>query len=409
MILFCDCFSGISGDMFLGGLIDIGLSVDTLRSELIKLKIPFEIEAKHVLTGSIRATQFLIIDPEKVQAHHPHQHRPARELVRIVQESDLDESIKKKSISIIWKIAQAEGKIHGQKPEDVYLHEIGGLDTLIDITGALIGLSYFKVSKIISSPIPTGSGLINTSHGILPIPAPATIELLKGIPIQAGQTTGELTTPTGAAIISTLADQFGTLPKMIVEKIGYGAGYYDYDRPNVLRLLLGYSSQIKPEEENILIETNLDDMSPQIIEYVSEKLFENGALDVFTTPIYMKKQRPAFQLSVLVSMDKAELLRNIIFQETTTLGVREVLVKKVSLHREDRIIQTVWGKTKVKISYLPKGIKVTPEYEECKKIAREFNIPLLNVFQMIQKTALQILELSQITSPNLSSNQDPSH
>jgi len=400
MILFCDCFSGISGDMFLGGLIDLGLPIDLLRSELTKLKIPFLIQPEKVSKGSIQATQVKIIDPEEYHypEHHDHHHRPAKELVRILQESDLSPTIKEKSQSILGKIAQAEGNIHGQKPEEVFLHEVGGLDTLIDITGVLIGLNFFKIKKVFASTIPTGFGFVETTHGKLPIPAPATLELLKGIPIYSGNIPYELTTPTGAALIASLANEFGTLPHMVVEKIGYGAGFHDFETPNILRLLLGRLSEYQHEEENILIETNLDDMSPQIIEYVSEKLFDIGALDVFTTPIFMKKQRPAFKLSVIIEPEILEKAKDIIFQETTTLGFREFKVKKIFLAREERLVDTPWGKIPVKISQHQKGFRITPEYEECKTIAQKFQLPLIDVIHFVHQSAKKLIEQNNPTS-----------
>lgn len=401
MILYCDCFSGISGDMFLGGLVDLGLPIDLLQEELTKLKISFLIQAEKVTKRAIQATQVIITDPEEHHhhTHHPdhhHHHRPAKELVRILQESDLSSSIKEKSISLLWKIAQAEGSIHGQNPEEVFLHEVGGLDTIIDITGAIIGLNYFHIKKVFASTISTGFGFIETAHGKLPIPAPATVELLKGVPIKSGHIPHELTTPTGAAIIAGITNEFGTLPHMVIEKIGYGAGSHDFEIPNTLRLFLGRLSENERTEENILIETNLDDMSPQIIEYVSDKLFEIGALDVFTTPIFMKKQRPAIKLSVIIQPDLFERVKNILFQETTTLGFREFQFKKVFLAREDRFVETVWGKVRVKIAKHQKGFRITPEYEECKTIAQKFQIPLLDVIRFVHQTATERIELNKL-------------
>ncbi|NLJ50318.1 MAG: nickel pincer cofactor biosynthesis protein LarC [Candidatus Atribacteria bacterium] len=395
MFLYCDCFSGISGDMFLGALVDLGLPIDKLQEELAKLKIPFFIQAEKVSKGSIQATQIKIIDPkENHYTHHGnhHYHRPAKELVGILQESDLPPLIKEKSISLLWKIAQAEAKIHGRKPEDVFLHEVGGLDTLIDISGTIIGLHFFQIKKVFASTIPTGFGFIETAHGKLPIPAPATVELLKGVPIKSGHIPNELTTPTGAVLIANLVDEFGPLPHMIIEKIGYGAGYHDFETPNVLRLFLGCVPENEQVEENILIETNLDDMSPQIIEYVSDKLFDIGALDVFTTPIFMKKQRPAIQLSVIFPSHLFEKVKNILFQETTTLGFRFIHFNKIFLTREDRLVDTTWGKIRVKISKHQKGFRITPEYEECRKIAQKYQIPLLDVIHSIHQSALETIE-----------------
>jgi len=384
--LYLDCFSGISGDMLLSALLDLGISASIFIPEIKKIPIPFEIEIKKVQKHNISATQV------KIKEEEHHHHRPARELIRIIQESPFPSSIKEKAQEIVRKIAEVEARIHGTNPQEIHLHEVGGVDTLVDITGVLIALRMLEIEEIRSSPIPTGHGWVEAAHGLLPIPAPATLELLRGIPIYSGEVEGELTTPTGAALISSLSKSFGSLPFCQIEKVGYGAGERDYSYPNVLRAIMGKRETHLKEEKNLVIETNIDDMSPQIVEYLTEKLFQEGALDVFVTPIFMKKQRPAFQLSVITSPFLKGKMEEVILKETTTLGVREYQVDKYFLPREEIEIPTPWGKVRGKLSSFGEMIKITPEYEDCKKIAAQEKIPLLQVIQEAQKEGEKIAE-----------------
>ena len=384
--LYLDCFSGVSGDMFLGSLLDLGIPSSLFISEIKKISIPFEIEIEKVQKQNISATQV------KIREEEHHHHRPARELIRIIQESPFPPSTKEKAQEIVWKIAEVEAKIHGADPQEIYLHEVGGADTLVDIIGVLMALHMLGIEEIRSSPIPTGYGWVETAHGRLPIPAPATLELLRGIPTYSGEVEGELTTPTGAALVSSLSKSFGGLPFCQIEKVGYGAGEKDYPLPNVLRTIMGKKDSYLREEKNLMIETNIDDMSPQVVEYLTEKLFQAGALDVFVTPIFMKKQRPAFQLSVITPISLKGKMEEIILKETTTLGVREYQVDKYFLPRREIEIPTTWGKVRGKLSYWGEMVKITPEYEDCKKIAARKNIPLLQVIQEAQREGERIAE-----------------
>ncbi len=372
--------------MLLSALLDLGISASIFIPEIKKIPIPFEIEIKKVQKHNISATQV------KIKEEEHHHHRPARELIRIIQESPFPSSIKEKAQEIVRKIAEVEARIHGTNPQEIHLHEVGGVDTLVDITGVLIALRMLEIEEIRSSPIPTGHGWVEAAHGLLPIPAPATLELLRGIPIYSGEVEGELTTPTGAALISSLSKSFGSLPFCQIEKVGYGAGERDYSYPNVLRAIMGKRETHLKEEKNLVIETNIDDMSPQIVEYLTEKLFQEGALDVFVTPIFMKKQRPAFQLSVITSPFLKGKMEEVILKETTTLGVREYQVDKYFLPREEIEIPTPWGKVRGKLSSFGEMIKITPEYEDCKKIAAQEKIPLLQVIQEAQKEGEKIAE-----------------
>ncbi len=372
--------------MFLSSLLDLGISPSLFISEIKKISIPFEIEIEKVQKQNISATQV------KIREEKHYHHRPARELIRIIQESPFPPSIKEKAQEIVWKIAEVEAKIHGADPQEIYLHEVGGADTLVDVIGVLMALHMLGIEEIRSSPIPTGHGWVETAHGRLPIPAPATLELLRGIPVYSGEIEGELTTPTGAALVSSLSESFGDLPPCQIEKVGYGAGEKDYPHPNVLRAIMGKRESRLKEEKNLMIETNIDDMSPQVVEYLTEKLFQAGALDVFITPIFMKKQRPAFQLSVIAPPFLKSKIEEIILKETTTLGVREYQVDKYFLPREEIEILTPWGKVRGKLSYWGEMVKITPEYEDCKKIAAQEKIPLLQVIQEAQREGEKIAE-----------------
>lgn len=382
-ILYLDCFSGVSGDMFLGALLDLEIiDVSRFASALQDfLPLPFTIATQRVHKKGITATQVSISEP-----HPPHE-RSAQEILDLLHRSSLPDALKEKALTILRRIAEVEGKIHGLPPERVHLHEVGGADTLVDITGVVYALDLLGVCEVHASPIPTGRGFVHTAHGVLPVPAPATLELLKGVPVYAGPEEGELTTPTGAALVSGLARSFGPCPPLTVQGIGYGAGTREHTLPNVLRVILGEREERSYPEKNVLLETNIDDMSPQILEYLTERLFEEGALDVFITPIYMKKQRPAFTVSVLAPPPLAFRLRTIIFEETTTLGIREYEVTKWALPRKEVAITTPWGVIQGKAIQKQGKTCVLPEYEECKKIARRTGLPLLEVLRRVTEGA----------------------
>ncbi|MBC7216987.1 MAG: nickel pincer cofactor biosynthesis protein LarC [Candidatus Caldatribacterium sp.] len=379
-ILYLDCFSGISGDMFLGALLDLGIIEKEAFIAKLKefLPFPFDMAVHRVEKKGITATQVLVTEPYSFRA------RSAQEMFDLLCGGSLPETLREKAQAILKTIAEAEGKIHGRLPEEVHFHEIGGGDTLVDVVGVLYALELLGVQEVYASPIPTGRGFVRTEHGVLPIPAPATLELLRNVPIYTGPAEeGELATPTGAALVSYLVRSFGPCPHLVVRGIGYGAGTQDLSVPNVLRVVLGEREERAHQERNVLLETNIDDMSPQILEYLTERLFEAGALDVFVTPIYMKKQRPAFTLSVLAPVFLAPCLRTIIFEETTTLGIREYEVTKWALPRREVSIPTPWGDIRGKEVSKGGRTLVLPEYEECKKIARKTGLPLREVLQRI--------------------------
>lgn len=376
--IYFDCFSGISGDMILGALLDAGLYPKDLKNELAKLNLsPFEIRSKQVIKNHIKATQVEVI------AQGKNRHRSLTDLYDIIGASELDKDIKQKAKAVFLKIAHAEAKIHGIALEKVHFHEIGALDTIIDVVGVLVGLKKMGVEKIYCSKLNVGNGFVNISHGKFPVPAPATTEILKGIPIYSTDSKGELVTPTGAAIVASLATGFGSMPAIETKQIGYGAGQQDLEHPNVLRVLIGELVPIKKKEQDevYVIEANIDDMNPQYYGHVMDRLFQKGALDVYLTNISMKKNRPAIKLSVISTPDDKEGLIDLILRETTTIGVRIRREQRKVLERDIQKTKTRYGVVRIKRSKLNgKIIKTKPEYDDCKKLAEENEVPLKEVY-----------------------------
>ncbi|MGC9063361.1 MAG: nickel pincer cofactor biosynthesis protein LarC, partial [bacterium] len=304
------------------------------------------------------------------------------------EKSDLEEGTKEKSLNILYKIASSEAKIHGESIEEVHLHELAGIDTIIDVVGSVLGLKLLGIERVYSSPLPLGEGFIETAHGRLPVPAPATVELLKGVPVYSNGIKGELVTPTGAGIISTLTYRFGEIPFITVERIGYGVGKKDFPIPNMVRAIIGELYYSKQRDTNTIIDVNIDDMNPQIYGYIMDRLFSAGALDVFFTPIYMKKSRPAVKLTVISPKDAINSIVDIIFRETTSIGVRMYEVEKVMLPREIIEVDTPWGIAKVKVSYIDDTPKITPEYDDCKVIAEKTGLPVQDIMKEVINQAI---------------------
>jgi uncharacterized protein (TIGR00299 family) protein len=385
-LAYFDCFSGISGDMTLGALVDAGVPIDVLRSELKKLNLPgYELKAEKVKRSGIAATKVhVIIEKKDLKPRH------LPDITAIITKSSLTAGIKEKSIGIFNRLAEAEARVHGTTPEKVHFHEVGAVDAIVDIVGSVVGLDLLGVTRVRASAVNVGSGTVETAHGLLPVPAPAAAELLKGVPFYQSEARFELATPTGAAIISTLASSFGPLPEMKVDRIAYGAADSDFPgRPNVLRLMIGEPAAAYDEDSSILIETNIDDMNPQVYEYIIDKLMQQGAQDAYLTPIIMKKGRPAIQLSVLTEASGTDRAIDTIFRETTSIGVRIHEVKRKKLSREIREIETSYGKIRMKISRRGGEIlTATPEYEDCRRIAEEKNVPLKDVIEETKKQFL---------------------
>jgi uncharacterized protein (TIGR00299 family) protein len=390
-IAYFDCFSGISGDMCLGAIIGAGASIKELEKELKKIPIGgFKLLSKKVKRARFKATKVDVIQKSKIKNQRA---KRWREVEKIIQQSSLSRDVKQKGLKIFKRLFEAESKVHGEAFNHVHLHELGAIDCIVDIIGTVIGLNILGVQKVYSSPINLGGGLMETEDGTLPVPAPATAEILKKLPVYSNDVFCELTTPTGAAIIKELSSEFGIMPVMGVEKIGLGAGSKNLkDKPNVLRLFIGNSleSTCTPlwergdDDKVTVIETNIDDMNPQVYEYVMEKLFRTGALDAYLTHILMKKGRPGIKLTVLCSEEKKEDLMEVILKETTTIGLRFYEAKRKVLQRKTKTIDTKFGKVRVKLSGLGNEIlKVTPEYEDCKKIAKRLNMPLIEFMKKI--------------------------
>jgi len=377
--LYIDLISGASGDMFLGAFIDAGVSVNSLSKELAGLGLDeFELQSKKVTKNGFGATKVEVL----VGKGPPERHLP--EILEIINQSSLPVPIKEKAGAIFQHIGEVEARIHDKKLEEIHLHELGGTDTIVDVTGTLLALDMLEISSIHASAIPVGSGFIQGAHGQIPLPAPATISLLQGMPIYGMDIQAELVTPTAAALLAALVEDFGPPPAMRLETVAYGAGTRDLPIPNLLRLLIGKPSAAKGLEVQRLItlETNLDDQNPEVYSYLMERLFQAGALDVCLIPLQMKKNRPGIQIQVLADPAETELLKSILFQETTTLGIRENPVDRFSLPRQIQPVTTPYGEVRVKVSQTPTGkIKISPEYEDCRKLALEKKVPLQEIYQ----------------------------
>ena len=397
-IAYFDCFSGISGDMALGALVDVGVQPDALKMELAKLNLDefalhFEKATKHGITG----TRAIVETAEANSApssskvhhgaslHHGHEHLPSRclsDVFDILDNSNLEDTLVRRAKQIFDSLAEAEAKVHNMPKDRVHLHEVSGVDSIVDIMGVVIGLHLLEIDEIYASPLSLGSGFVHCAHGLMPVPAPGTLELLRGVPVLQTEIRKELVTPTGAAIITTLGRGFGPIPAMVIDRVGYGAGTRDLEeQPNLLRIVTGEKKSDFEHDQTCFIETNLDDLSPEITAYVSEKLFEQGALDVFLTPILMKKGRPATKLSVLANTALREAMVETLFTETTTFGVRCSTVERFKLSRHFTEVKTRWGVVRVKHGYSGDSLlKSIPEYEDCKRLAELNHIPLQDIY-----------------------------
>jgi uncharacterized protein (TIGR00299 family) protein len=389
-IAYLDCFSGISGDMLLGALLDAGLSARALRRELAKLRLKgYRLRAGKTRRASLAATQ-VTVELKKDQ-HHPH--RRLNDILAVIEQSDLPAGDKEKGASVFRRLAEAEARVHGTTLDSVVLHEVGSLDTLVDVLGAVAGLRLLGVEELFASALPLGQGNVEAAHGTLPVPAPATLELLAQAraPISAAGWQGELVTPTGAAIVTTLASF--ERPAMRVTTVGYGAGSRDpADRPNVLRLWLGERLP-SGYAVMLMVEANIDDMSPEILSYVQEHLFAAGAADVWFTPIQMKKNRPATKLSVLCSADREDAVVGVLLRESSTLGVRVTEVRRHEAVRETVKFPSSLGAAIVKVKRLEgEPPQISPEYEACRRLAQRRSLPLAEVYRIVQAEAQAYLK-----------------
>ena len=388
-----DCSSGISGDMCLGALVDAGVPIKKLEQELRKIPIKgYTLRDKKVKRAGFRATKVDVLQLSALSSQLSA--KKWKDIEKIIKTSKLSDDIKQKGLKIFRRLFEAEAKVHGERFDNVHLHELGAVDCIVDIMGTLICLDIIGIEKVYASPVNLGSGSVKTDHGILPVPAPATLEILSSqrsalsAQLYSDGTNFELTTPTGAVIIRETASGFGDMPGMTVEKIGIGAGGRDFKgKANVLRIFVGEASafSLQPSASSVtVIETNIDDMNPQVYEYVMERLFRAGALDVFLTQVIMKKGRPGIKLSVLCNDSDKDNLMEIMFEETTTIGLRFYSVGRKTLDREIKKLDTKFGKINLKLSKLGnKTVRVTPEYEDCKRLAKKLNLPLLEVIKSV--------------------------
>ena len=412
-IAYFDCFSGISGDMVLGALVDAGLDPDLLQTELARLNLPgisisFKPTAKHAIAATqaevrcsdkpisaseeyhIHLDQLTTLRPPLVPLAHgagSHAHHQLKDILEIIRTSSLDDHVKNTSTQIFQRLAAAEAQVHGMPPEQVHLHEVGALDAVVDIVGTVAGLQLLNVEVVHASPLRFGTGFVRCTHGCYPVPVPGVLALCKDVPTEQTEIRAELVTPTGAALISTLAKSFGPAPAFRQERVGYGAGRRDLkEMPNLLRVRIGETLHALPQDRAVLVEANIDDMNPEIYGYLFQLLLERGAIDVYITPVYMKKGRPGSLLSVLVDEDKLDDISHTLLAETTTLGVRYHQVERRKLERSITTVKTQYGPVRVKICIFDNLQRLAPEYEDCAQLARQQNVPIQSVYAAARAT-----------------------
>ena len=375
--LYFDCFAGASGDMILGAMVAAGVDANALREQLSRLNVDgFGIAFETVDRSGLSATY------ARVETAHEHKHRHLSDIKKIIENSGVSDAAKKLSIQIFTRLAEAEGRVHNEPVDHVHFHEVGALDAIVDIVGAAICFDLLKIDRFLSSPLHVGSGTIQMAHGRFPVPPPAVAELLKGVPFYSTDIQGELLTPTGAAIITTVCHEFGPIPPMKTEVTGYGAGTRQYkDFPNVLRVMLGETEGDNAADEKLwMIETNIDDMSPQLLGHVMDVAFEQGALDCYFTPVQMKKNRPGTLLTIVAPPDRRERLTSIVFTETTSIGVRYREMMRECLERDTVTVDTALGAVRMKVARRNgQVLNSSPEFDDCARIARERGVPLKDV------------------------------
>lgn len=378
MIAYFHCFSGISGDMVLGAMLDLGLKMEQLEEELRHLPLQgYSLSAQRQARGGITGIRFRV----EVQRDQPS--RGYNEIRQMIEGSRVSPEVKGLSLRIFHRLAQAEAQVHGIALEHVHFHEVGAVDSIIDIVGAAVGFSALGMRRVLSSPLTVGSGFVETRHGRLPLPAPATAKLLIGVPVRGSQEEGERVTPTGAAILTALAEGYGPVPFMRLRAVGYGVGAREYrDAPNALRILLGDEEEAWEAERSVVVETNLDDMIPEWYGFLMERLFNLGVQDVFFSPIQMKKNRPGTLVRVICPEHMTDEVARLLFMETTTIGVRYHPVGRFKLPRTEGVVSTPFGELKVKVVKGADGQqRIAPEYESCARVAREKGVTLREVYQ----------------------------
>ena len=380
-VAYFDCFSGISGDMTLGALVDAGVSLEALQAGLDRLPVKgIRLQARRVVKNAISATKVdVLVEEQKVQ-------RNLHDLEAIVAEADLPQRVKQRAVAVFRKLAEAEAAVHGTSVDQIHFHEVGALDSIADVIGTAIGLEELGVVKLWASPVAVGQGFVQAAHGRLPIPAPATVRLLRNFEIRLARVNAELTTPTGAAILAALAEPTPDVPPFKLQSVGFGAGGRDLpDRPNVLRLLVGELPAPLQQEEIAVLECQVDDMNPEILPYVVDRLLQEGALDVVLQPVIMKKGRPGNLVQVLSPLEKVQTLTELLLRETSSIGVRWHRVQRAKLPRRQVEVQTSLGRVKAKELKLGDQVWRTPEFEECKRLAAEHGLPLRRVYERLTR------------------------
>jgi uncharacterized protein (TIGR00299 family) protein len=384
-IAYFDCFAGVSGDMLLGALVDAGASLEQLNNKLAGLELEgFELVSRAVQRAGLRAVKVDVVVADTISE------RQLGDILAIVEDSHLPDHIITHAAALFKRLGQIEAKIHGVEPEQVHLHELGGLDTIVDVIGTLLSINILGIQEIYCSAIHLGSGQTKSQHGALPLPSPATLALLEGVPVAGRDIDAELVTPTGAALLTSLAKSYGPIPSMRLQNIGYGAGSRELDIPNVLRLLIGEKESPlsgKPETL-VMLETNIDDWNPEFYDYLFEQLYDQRAVDVTLIPIQMKKNRPATQVQVLCEPKDADRLANVLFLETSSLGIRRQYIERYALKREVIQVNTPYGAIRVKVARLEdSGYKLAPEYEDCRRAANKHQIPIREVYRLAAEQA----------------------
>lgn len=389
-IAYFDCFSGASGDMILGALIDAGFNYEELNEELKKLSIDnYELDSRKVLRSEITGTKFDVLVREDKKDNEHNRRRTLKDISGIINESTLGADVKRDSVKIFENLAKAEAKIHNTSPEKVHFHEVGAVDSIIDIVGVVIAIHGLKIENIYFSPIRTGTGFVKCNHGQFPIPAPATAELLKGHHVIGTDIQRELTTPTGAAILTTLGVNVEMCPEIMLLQIGYGAGSHEIPQiPNLLRVMIGETITASEQDEVWVVETNIDDMPGEHFGYLLEKILDAGALDGYITPVQMKKSRPGTLISIIVDDVHLSKVERIIFEQSTTFGIRKYKANRKKLYRKFVDVKTEYGMIRVKVGMLNGCIKnISPEHEDCRKIADERGLPLKLVYNAAMNAA----------------------
>lgn len=382
-IAYLDASSGISGDMFIAALLDAGLEEQPFLAGLRTIAAgPFEFKRSRVLRSGLAGTHIEFAAPERP----PHRH--LSHIEKLINESGLPPRVKERALAIFTRLADAEGKLHAKPPGEVHFHEVGAVDAILDITGACLGVELMGIEELCCSPLNVGAGRVDAAHGSLPVPAPATAELLKGLPVFSSGIDGELVTPTGAAIVATLATQFGPMPRMTIAQTGYGAGSRDIPgHPNLARVMIGdkVADESGFDDTISVIQANVDDMNPQLFGFMMDRALAAGALDVTSSAIQMKKNRPGLEITILSKPGTAEALARILFEQTTTLGVRIHEARRRVLEREIVSVETPYGKVRVKVAKLHgQSVNAAPEYEDCRRIAEEKSVPLKEVMAAAQ-------------------------